>query len=620
MYRLEPLYKNFLIAITILLAASNTYVVYEVWLHLLVPDTYHTDLKHVDFKNKRYMFQNDVACRDVVDKNREYMDEIKHLVRNQAATFKLLSLPELFNNTAYFQNFDYVVVCEYPSADILNHFDIHTKHEDPEFYLLENKQKVREDIYTIESIAETNQWLTYENIEYLENENLSIADGHKVNFYDALAEHQYLFGAEQLTDVYTDTVDSYKNLELNYVYDQENRNIKINYRHNGILTLGGEVVFGDEEYALLETVLDSDIVTINGEEFPLFDGRYSFGNFDPTSIYIDYVSGLEEKDLYVELPQYKIDDYDVSGKELRLDSNMFAPNLIRNPSFEKGLWKEGVDDCFNYDDEPKIGMELQDEYVTDGDFGMRIYAKRHIACTSQVFDVSPNYALAYKLDAMGYNDAVFDFTFLFNNEAKTQHRFRYELNGPETFEGYIQVPKDATEVQFYLKSPQVDPYIYNTVYVDNIFIYEEPNRTNMYYYENLALKAGGYVTNVSKTNPTYYNFTLHAKNDVLVVFEQDYNPYWVVTLGGEQLGQQFRHNYLYNGYKLNILDICEDHPDSCRKGQDGFAVVDLTVEFAPQALFDKGLMFSWVAFTLATTYCIWVLVHGKHKKDPDPQD
>ncbi|MGF7229543.1 MAG: carbohydrate binding domain-containing protein [Candidatus Saccharibacteria bacterium] len=102
------------------------------------------------------------------------------------------------------------------------------------------------------------------------------------------------------------------------------------------------------------------------------------------------------------------------GKDVKVFASS-SDNLVKNGSFEDGLWQNKVSDCNNYDNSPDIHMKLNTSDATDGKKALSLTAARHIACTSTSFSVSPSSTYFLRYDYKGINASSASYFIPFNN-------------------------------------------------------------------------------------------------------------------------------------------------------------------------------------------------------------
>lgn len=595
----------------LLLVVTNIVTVYDIFKNLILPQNYTFNFNHYELRDKKILLQNNIPCRKEINEERAYFDELKHLFINTGASYKTLNNPDLYNNTLYFSNFDFVLTCEKPNSEILEYFSIFYARTEPSYYLLKNRSGDRDTLQIQEGVIGVTQFLDYEDFDFLEQGQLfGVGEDIGADVIDVFRS-EYISEKEIDVRDYKHTIDSAKNIEL--IYELQGNQLEIFYRHNGVLVIGGETVFNNNKVLAISTKkLTKQEVHINGERYPLLEGSHSLGNYNLEKLLVKYEESENIIEQDISSDEYTLDGLDVKNKSIKLITNRYTPNLIQNPSFEEGMWHPEVHDCYNYDDYPNIVMALSDKHVTHGQKSLTLSSVRHTACAIQEFAVSPNYALDFALDADGVQ-GVLDYSIVFNNENHTAHTFRQDIDGPVSVSEHITVPKDATSARLFLKAPQLDLFTSNKIYIDNISIYEKPERNHMYYYANIPDYGIGEIIEYTRINPTEYNLSIKSNKDTIIVLEQDFNEEWALLAEGEEVGNHFRYNYLYNAWYLNVAELCNTL-DHYEVDEEGYYYIDLELHFRPQVQYDIGLKISWISFVLLISYCLYVFILDSRKK------
>ncbi len=151
-----------------------------------------------------------------------------------------------------------------------------------------------------------------------------------------------------------------------------------------------------------------------------------------------------------------------------------GPNMIQNGSFEQGPWQAKVQDCNNYDDNPKISMGVSKNFTSSGRQSLLLFAGNHTACTnSNDMRMSPgsfyNLSLNFKVQ---YGRRV-GYDLLFNDSKHTSLSSDLLPNGSgeNGHSAYFQAPPGATTLTLQLKGyPDDDNNGYAETYYDDVQI------------------------------------------------------------------------------------------------------------------------------------------------------
>jgi hypothetical protein len=123
-------------------------------------------------------------------------------------------------------------------------------------------------------------------------------------------------------------------------------------------------------------------------------------------------------------------------------------NLIKNPSFESGLWQRKVADCNHYDDRPLIGMAINTSLKTDGFQSLELNSVRHTACTqSDTIPVTPgSYLLRFNYRGEYTRIAGFKVTFNNSSQAAISQDLPVTDTNWKNFATAIQVPNGVSRL------------------------------------------------------------------------------------------------------------------------------------------------------------------------------
>lgn len=281
--------------------------------------------------------------------------------------------------------------------------------------------------------------------------------------------------------------------------------------------------------------------------------------------------------------------------QLKLDSS--SKNLLENPSFEEGLWKE-VSDCNHYDERTieEVGIQaLLSSDASSGEKALELRAKDHAACMFKEisgFNSQNNYLLS------------FDYK---NVSGNPPHAAIWQ-EGVETVDPDIPLTKNqnwqhfqtiftplqgATGASIYFYAEARGEETINLY--DNVQIKEIPNLTLALRQRGLS-QQGMPLIQSKEINPTLYQVEVSgAKNPYLLVFLENYNSGWELTIDGKALPQN--KHFLVNGFANAFLI-------------EKTGNYQVTVNYKPQKLFLVGLFIS-LTVLLSSLFYIFV----KRKKE-----
>jgi hypothetical protein len=304
----------------------------------------------------------------------------------------------------------------------------------------------------------------------------------------------------------------------------------------------------------------------------------------------------------------KLKDID-KGTLLELDASVFGiQNLIPNPSFEEGLWREKAGDCFNYDDNPIINMELITSEATDGNNSLQLESTRHIACTSTELNIknTTRLLLSFDYNAVGDNRAGFTVSFNDLDNTTIQKRLENKEGEWDKFSTTIDVPPGATAISLTVSSFPTNERDNIVTRYDNFKLISVPDLRNRFF---LLSKTNTDTllpqVNFQKINPTRYKVEVrNAKDEFFLNLQESFDPNWKMYFNGQGAipflpllsgtisdNRHISYNGLINAWLINPVEICGDS-NRCNIQEDGSIDMDIIIEYTPQRWFYLGLLIS----------------------------
>lgn len=148
-------------------------------------------------------------------------------------------------------------------------------------------------------------------------------------------------------------------------------------------------------------------------------------------------------------------------------------NIVDNGSFESGLWNDQVMDCSRYDEEADIAMSLLEKGLDDK--YLQLYARNHIACTSQKLNLKQAGRFLVSFDYRSVAGSKVGFALDYVG-ASSSPVSGYSEVGDQDWHNYSQVvslPEGITQPSIYLYAfPRKDvnnPIVqYDNVRIHNI--------------------------------------------------------------------------------------------------------------------------------------------------------
>jgi len=286
------------------------------------------------------------------------------------------------------------------------------------------------------------------------------------------------------------------------------------------------------------------------------------------------------------------------------DTRHSFDNLIQNGSFEIGLWQKKVSDCFQFDNQGQIGMELNGNDASNGANSLALSSNSHIACTSTSIDNlidRDKLLIQFKYKSDRAKSAAFSVTF--NNPGNTVVTGHTQVTSAKwsDFSKTIDVPPGATAGKFFLygypggygEQQAVTQY-------DEVSVVDVPSSVSNYFFVSGAANPGNSLAKVfsDTLNPTMRKITLNNVGGTINIgLEDSYDKNWILrpakkTHFNKVAAGQITHykvNDFDNGWKMNVDKLCT--ADSvCTKNSDGTYNIVLINEFIVQRYLYAGLM------------------------------
>ena len=280
-------------------------------------------------------------------------------------------------------------------------------------------------------------------------------------------------------------------------------------------------------------------------------------------------------------------------------------NTVPNPSFEKGLWQQEVGDCFRYDNNPRIAMNLS-QTAYEGSNALSLSATRHMACTStgQSVPVRPGGHAFVSFKANVQTGNRFRFVIQFNNPERSYIERVYNnfsLGEWREYTNFIDVPENATSMELIAYAvPVVQGLQESVVLYDDFFATDVPDINNKLFIvatDKSAQQDG--VISVQKHDPVSYTIELASTLDsTYVQLKERFNPGWHITAINGQSSKPFiaghgRDSNSYNIWRLQSLGIIESD------------TIQLTISFTPQRWFYLGSIISSTTLVGAISYLVY---------------
>jgi hypothetical protein len=311
-----------------------------------------------------------------------------------------------------------------------------------------------------------------------------------------------------------------------------------------------------------------------------------------------------------------------AGQQVKLsydDPSFSYDNVIPNASFEEGPWQKEVGDCYAYDKQPVIGMDLNRTQKTDGQQSLRLWAKRHNACSgTSSLTIEPGQYYLLSFSYKSSDNASAGYSVNFNNDHLNDYSERLENKAGEwgTFTQVFKAPENAktAEVRFYAFPDRENNRERSALY-DSAHLVKVPDvQSRIFLLSGDAQLNQGPSVTIKEVNPTKKVLTVQrAVQPFYLTTTESYHSQWqlhasknVLPLVAQSTQQQkhLRINTNMNGWYIDPTEFCKIDPAACKKAADGSYTMTVTMEFLPQRWFYTGLYMSTISFVLLLLYAV----------------
>lgn len=315
------------------------------------------------------------------------------------------------------------------------------------------------------------------------------------------------------------------------------------------------------------------------------------------------------------IDQILIDDnnifnnYEVS-KSLIINDKNIEQNRLNNGSFEGGLWTKEVGNCWNYDDNPKIGMKL----MGDKNKFLELSANRHSACTNQVIEVNEEEILKLRYDFNLENSEKAVTQLVFNDPSRTSYTDDTEAIILESkwneFTKFYDVPEGATQARLYLYSKEN-----NKKEGDAIVRYDNVELSVLPSYFDSIITLDQTSTADQYSTPNNYNYNIingskiqinlnNVNNDFLLFFSTKYNDNWEVRFKNNPVGDHEVADFQFNSWLISPDKICAKW--NCENVDGGYNI-ELELVYKPYKELRAYVIASTISFIL---FSLFILVYN----------
>ncbi len=619
---------SFILIVLLLLSNFNLYA--EIFNNLIKPNqfNYTNSLSNIDLDNKKVLFVNSPECGVAKKEYTHEFEELMYLFQSKNNQFKILNKIEFNENVKLFSQFDYILSC----ADIgankyeflenifndtekgfqinVNNFATKKLSTTPELLVIpENRLNNQELEYIIESDEETIQNISFTDISYKNNpsyirELFNINSSVEVN--NNTKSIKEVFQIPNIQDPSIDVASFFTDLS----YTFENNQLNLYQNPIGELFINENKVLENEKILIASEAIPSNVILIDSQELILESQGVITASRD-TAIEIPTFEN-EYAQLDIKKPNLiNISSFIESGNSNYIEiknQNFQFDNLIDNGSFEEGLWKKEVDDCFNYDSDPVIDIALESNITTDGKNALKLSSTRHKGCTFKNISIEENSSYNLSFDYYTINNNRFGVEKLFSDPNDESKLLRDEIvitsdDNEEWFEynSIIESP-DTEDFRLTLSTFETDRQTKNDVIFDNFKIQKIPELKNkLFVVNNLPDTVSDVkISNVKRESPNKITADISNlnSNNFVLRFHESYNPKWNISIVDRNKNpinatiNQVKVDTIENAWSVEINDnsITE------------FDTFNVSIKFTPQRWFNFGLLVSGLTFMLMIGY------------------
>lgn len=599
---------------------SSTYLVVQVYQNLLTPKEFTTSpldrLDYEEIRNKRILYVSSEGCRENKILYPEEYRKLIYYFNSRENTFTVLNDLTYENQRGLYDNFDYVIRCDTEPLPLetFAEYYLDTEHN----YSIWRNTLAQPVTLTSEIIQTKNRFISSSEVgvlaeyglrEYAYAADISDLDSLSSNvFFDIYNNQGEQIASEELTNKKDGYYIGRNYPDLRYTLGEGELRIFT----EASVKVYAEEFESNEVYADSPEVAD---IIVNGVTIPLREGEHKLASLNK-----DIVVKIGETEFQVPSQLQK------TNSPLTPENNPFELQIsdyytlqVSDPrlGFENGLWTEEVGNCFNYDDNPQIGMSLNSEVVLEGENSLFLSATRHNACTNLTFSVEPEDEIQLVIPYYTTNPERFVYQLTFNDTDKTvvsETHFTEETDSWSQVEAFVDTPPGATEATLRLEVPQGQDSATNTFYFDDIRVSQNPQLSERFFYTRESLTPRNVLeggAEINKINPVEYDLTLRdlAAGRYYLLWQENFHPGWQIDEYLEQV--HFRARGLRNGWVLDVEEYCKQTQECVSHGDNTYTV-NLKISFAPQKSYFVSLFVSGLAIVSALAYIgIYLYRHSK---------
>lgn len=595
---------------------SSSHLLTQIGRELLTPKSFQAEalgsLNYEDFRNRRVLYINSEHCRENKKLHPAEYTLLTHYFKSRENTFTVLNDPDYEERAGLYASFDFVVRCETEPLAVEGYAEYYANAEyDYSIWRNEEFLPVTLDRQTVQTksrflnAAETEVLATYGVKDYV-----YLEDVNEVN-----NEGLLWLGADVFYDIYDDTGEQAEidqTPEGGFFFNFNYPDLRSNWDGENLrVYVEGSVTLNPEEFAPTEIYngpVTASEITLNSTLVSLRQGEHKLASLN------------RDIELIVDEQTYTIPSQlralnskiipDNNPFDLRISDYYTRQINDSRLGFEEGLWTERVGNCFEYDDDPQIAMELEDEIVREGEFSMLLSATRHNACTNLSFEVEPEDVIDLVIPYYAPTLNRFVYQLSFNDPQETIVDGVYRNEKAKSWEEAnvrVEVPFGASEATLRLEVPEGFEGVTNTFYFDDLRLSQNPNLASRFLYSEQGLTPQTPLETsleYQKLSPVKTRFTLQnvSLDEYLLTWQENFHPSWEIV--GYAEAPHVRSRGLRNGWVFDVATYCAQKPESCRLLENGNYDLEIEVEFTAQRIYLVSLVVSGIIFAVLAAYLI----------------
>ena len=548
--------RSIIMSILIILAvAQSGFLLSQIYTHLLKPKSISEFQKLSEIKNgKKLLYINGTNCAAYLNDHPGSNAEINQILNSKEVSVRRVSVKNI--NDVQVSEFNYIFLC---NADTLS------------------KEYLRD--YIRSASFAVNSFQLYENKSYVNVESVS--------------NLSYNSGSENVNrnSIFLNSL----NIRYNSTKDSE-------YSGYGMVPLFSNISSNNIQNDLINTYK------------PLTTGLLRH-----TST-INYQKNSNDVDLYT---KNNIDKNALESTQLKLLNNNVRmktegtiDNVVINGNFNNGLWNQSVQDCFNFDDDPRISMELKSENSNNY---VNLSSGSHIACTTKSINVKNNSVILYGYKYRSGLPNGGGYSIRFNDKNRTKYSEDFndaEINKWRESSILLRVPNGATVADITLYSnPGEQFHSINKTDFDDITAFLLPKDVLNYYVfanDDLTRKFGTASAKLLSKSNTHKKLTINDiyGESLLIKTGITYNQDWKVKL--ENNNKELKINKIpINNNELGIvIKTSEPCTSNCLLVNEP---INIDISFTPQKYFVIGTVISVLTIFISFIYYLFHVYISRNK-------